>query len=383
MYIVYVVKDIYSEDIIYIGSGKSGRERHANSGSSHIIEFNVEVLSGKRFDVEIVHNCTSKEEIIQYETELILKHLPIYNTKELNRKLADKELKKKIKSIFGKDTGLDNLSISTILRCKETDVNILEKIDKLLGTVFIIRNKRIKLAKSFDTLYRKYLLQGKQKSMDQKVTPLVVDKEVVIEHINSILDCVNGHKDIDDVDFCNIESILDVQLTSILPENFNNKLFTSVEIENRQQYIDLIRFFSNSKTIREFKIRAKILMKYHRTIQSKSKIISDLNNKILTLEEDLASLRCLCENYENKLRLVLGNFKEEVSGRELLNSITAYKEKHEVSDEFASRVFGISRSKLNSLRKEYEGKRRSLTFSTDEEEAINSFEVSLLTSDNS
>lgn len=381
MYIVYIVKDIYSEDIIYIGSGKNGRERHVNSGFSHIIEFNAEVLSGKRFDVEIVHNCIIKEESIHYETELILKHFPIFNTKELNRKLADKELKKKIESIFGKDAGLNDLNISTILRCKETDVDVLDKIDKLLGTVFIIRNKRIKLAKSFDVLYKKYLVQGKRKNTGQKITPLVVDKDLVIDYISSILDYVNGYKDINDIDFCSIENLLDVQLTTILPENFNSKVFASVEIENRQQYIDLIRFFSNSKTMREFKLRAKILKKYYRTVESKSKIISDLNNKILTLEEDLVSLKRLCENYENKLRLVLGNFREEVSGRELLNSITAYKEKHEVSDEFVSRVFGISRSKLNSLRKEYESKRRSLTFSADEEQELSSFELDMLTSD--
>lgn len=89
-YIVYKV--IIEDEIVYIGSGKFGRENHCNSGVSHSYELNKCHHTGVKMDVVIHKMYLSKKESLVLEKELIKSYQPRFNkvhvTKERNSKGA-------------------------------------------------------------------------------------------------------------------------------------------------------------------------------------------------------------------------------------------------------------------------------------------------------
>lgn len=76
-YIVYHV--IYEGDIVYIGSGVDGREKHTSSGTSHVYELNKLHFEGKDFTTKIVKRFATKEESLVCEKDHILRFTPPFN----------------------------------------------------------------------------------------------------------------------------------------------------------------------------------------------------------------------------------------------------------------------------------------------------------------
>lgn len=89
-YEVYVVKD-NNGIIIYIGSGRCGRHQHCKSGISHVYELNKMHFNGEEVVVEVIVASFDKQETLDLEKSLILKHRPKLNktwlegSKEKNR----------------------------------------------------------------------------------------------------------------------------------------------------------------------------------------------------------------------------------------------------------------------------------------------------------
>lgn len=80
IYYVYIVR--YKGEIVYIGKGKYRRYEHVNSGCSHIYEANrLHHNEGAVFDVTITHKNSTNGSAAAKEKELILKHLPKWNSK--------------------------------------------------------------------------------------------------------------------------------------------------------------------------------------------------------------------------------------------------------------------------------------------------------------
>ena len=74
---VYICK--LDGNIIYIGSGANGRHKHCNSGCSHVYDLNKLHFEGKVFDIQ-VKKFNDKQDSINHEKDLILKHKPRFNS---------------------------------------------------------------------------------------------------------------------------------------------------------------------------------------------------------------------------------------------------------------------------------------------------------------
>ena len=74
---VYICK--LNGNIIYIGSGAKGRHKHCNSGCSHVYDLNKLHFEGKVFDIQ-VKKFNDKQDSINHEKDLILKHKPRFNS---------------------------------------------------------------------------------------------------------------------------------------------------------------------------------------------------------------------------------------------------------------------------------------------------------------
>lgn len=107
-HIVYQAK--IDGEIVYIGSGARGREKHCNSGCSHVYEMNRLHFLGVEIKVTIIHHGLSKEESLSIEKELITKHQPKYNTNHISSIVTVKMslgsevnrlLKNSFKSLYG------------------------------------------------------------------------------------------------------------------------------------------------------------------------------------------------------------------------------------------------------------------------------------------
>lgn len=107
-HIVYQAK--IDSEIVYIGSGARGREKHCNSGCSHVYEMNRLHFLGVEIKVTITHYGLSKEESLSVEKELIIKHQPKYNTNHISSVVTIKMslgsevnrlLKNSFKSLYG------------------------------------------------------------------------------------------------------------------------------------------------------------------------------------------------------------------------------------------------------------------------------------------
>lgn len=84
------------KNILYVGSGKIGRETHCNSGVSHVYNLNRDHFVYGNLETIIYKTFETKGESLEYEKTLIKSILPKYNqvfkTKEqlLNYSWQDK-----------------------------------------------------------------------------------------------------------------------------------------------------------------------------------------------------------------------------------------------------------------------------------------------------
>lgn len=76
-YVVY--KATLGEEVLYIGSGAKGREKHCASGVSHVYKLNELHFSGANIVTVIVKESLSKDASLSLEKDLIVKHKPLYN----------------------------------------------------------------------------------------------------------------------------------------------------------------------------------------------------------------------------------------------------------------------------------------------------------------
>ena len=76
-YLVYAVR--CSEVVVYVGSGKVGRERHCQSGCSHVYELNRLHFSGEDIETSIVERFNTREDALQSEKLLIMQLRPKLN----------------------------------------------------------------------------------------------------------------------------------------------------------------------------------------------------------------------------------------------------------------------------------------------------------------
>jgi len=79
-HIVYHV--YYNGKIVYIGSGKEGRENHVNSGHSHNPNLNKHYFTIGALDVRVIITCLTKDQALRREKIDIDCFYPEYNIKK-------------------------------------------------------------------------------------------------------------------------------------------------------------------------------------------------------------------------------------------------------------------------------------------------------------
>lgn len=77
-HLVYAAK--YDNEIVYIGSGVNGRERHCTSGCSHVYALNKLHFAKEQVEVVVLGRFNTKEESLTVETSLIIEYKPRFNT---------------------------------------------------------------------------------------------------------------------------------------------------------------------------------------------------------------------------------------------------------------------------------------------------------------
>lgn len=98
---VYICK--LDGNIVYIGSGANGRHKHCNSGCSHVYGLNKLHFEGKVFDIQ-VKKFNDKQDSLNHEKDLILKHKPKYNSVYLSKERNIKGTKSlELKALFRKE----------------------------------------------------------------------------------------------------------------------------------------------------------------------------------------------------------------------------------------------------------------------------------------
>lgn len=153
-YVVYFAS--IGDEVLYIGCGKRGREKHCTSGASHCPELNRIVLSGGKLDVSIVQTFKNKQDALAIESMYIQELQPKFNKKKNVFKNANLEkylivqkqklIEKKFISLFSEGSQLkegirelllylyDNLDFEQIARGFRT--RYLSKYNDLFKTVF-------------------------------------------------------------------------------------------------------------------------------------------------------------------------------------------------------------------------------------------------------
>lgn len=81
-YIVYSA--VLNGEVLYIGSGKIGRQKHCVSGTSTCLELNKHFFKGDKVDVSIFEYFHCKQESLLYEAELIKRLKPKYNKQNVS-----------------------------------------------------------------------------------------------------------------------------------------------------------------------------------------------------------------------------------------------------------------------------------------------------------
>jgi hypothetical protein len=79
-YIVYAAK--HKDEIVYIGSGVNGREKHCISGCSHVYELNKLHFKKADISIHVLDRFMTKEESLVAEKELISEYKPKYNVRD-------------------------------------------------------------------------------------------------------------------------------------------------------------------------------------------------------------------------------------------------------------------------------------------------------------
>lgn len=79
LYVVYNV--LVNNEIVYVGSGRDGRQNHPLSGCSNVYEFNKLHFEGVILTVNTLEQFSNKEDALEYEQRLILELNPKYNKK--------------------------------------------------------------------------------------------------------------------------------------------------------------------------------------------------------------------------------------------------------------------------------------------------------------
>lgn len=88
IYEVYVCK--HNDEIVYIGSGKTGRHKHCLSGVSANYELNkLHFTELDNCEVNVIKNFKSKLDSMEYEKTLIKLHNPKFNTVHTNKTEQD------------------------------------------------------------------------------------------------------------------------------------------------------------------------------------------------------------------------------------------------------------------------------------------------------
>lgn len=77
-YIVYEALNDRGE-IVYIGSGETGREQHISSGCSHVYEANKYHFDGRELNVRVIRTFKKKESALIMESLLIKSLTPLWN----------------------------------------------------------------------------------------------------------------------------------------------------------------------------------------------------------------------------------------------------------------------------------------------------------------
>lgn len=77
IYEVYVCK--LDEEILYVGQGKSGRNKHCKSGVSHVYELNSLHFQNVEVEVDVVFTSYRKSEVEKMELKLISELQPKFN----------------------------------------------------------------------------------------------------------------------------------------------------------------------------------------------------------------------------------------------------------------------------------------------------------------
>jgi hypothetical protein len=89
-YVVYEVH--YHNEIVYIGSGQSGREKHPLSGKSSCVELNqIFFTEPDSLKVVVIREGLTKEESLESERDFIMASSPRFN-KQLS--YENKKIKK-------------------------------------------------------------------------------------------------------------------------------------------------------------------------------------------------------------------------------------------------------------------------------------------------
>lgn len=132
-YLVYAAK--HNDEIVYIGSGANGREKHCASGCSHSYGLNRLHFANKSIEVVVLARLNSKEDSLHLETQLIAKYNPAFN-------LTNKPVKSTCE-VYEKwhDYLLENSEPRKYIRFKE----VLKSLINYFGVDKLTSGKGIKL----------------------------------------------------------------------------------------------------------------------------------------------------------------------------------------------------------------------------------------------
>lgn len=125
-------------EMVYVGQGKIGREKHCNSGTSHSYALNEAHFKGEYIEVNILHEVHSRERALEIEKSYIEELHPRFNI-ALNTEKAQKltlksESTKKYNAI--KKYIFEDLRQITLLKDSGVDGNLRQKTIERLTVLF-------------------------------------------------------------------------------------------------------------------------------------------------------------------------------------------------------------------------------------------------------
>lgn len=129
-YVVYCVK--VEGNVVYIGSGIAGREKHCTSGTSHNYNLNKHHFNNDEMIVEILGRFSTKESAASEETLYIRSLRPVYNVVG-NKPLPENINKARIFQKVFEDHALCNIKGVNKRKIKENARNIYKDIVSLYG----------------------------------------------------------------------------------------------------------------------------------------------------------------------------------------------------------------------------------------------------------